>query len=150
MFDKSALIWQLPGSQALPKAAQNGQSDITITVRIGIDLVVLRGRLNSAACGCGLGNGYGNGGILIVALHHLDGARVANICCGHLTALRLVQLPPNLAINGLRIFRIAFRAENCASLQQFQQVQAILSVAFGTKGSKKESQKRRGRCTTEI
>lgn len=141
----------IPGWQTSPQAAQYGQSDVAVGVaiaaRIGVRFV--GGHLGSAGHhrGGAIGGGAGAGGlahrdgyrrVLIVALHHLDGAGVAGGDAAHLSVLRLVQLPPDLPIDGLRVLRISFRAENGSSLQQFQEIQAIFSISFSTKGSIKE------------
>jgi len=114
--------------QTLPKTAQNGQSDVAvgiwISIWIGIGLIGRRfgSRGSHRSTGCGAsGGGLAHRNcyrrVLIVALHHLDGAGVARRCGAHLSTLRLVQLPSNLPVNGLRILGVTFRAENGTSFQ---------------------------------
>jgi len=93
------------------------------------------GSIGRGAGGCGLAHCDRYRRVLIVALHHLDGPGIAGGRGAHLSTLRLVQLASDLPIDGLRILWIAFRAENGSGLEQLQQIQAILGIPLGTKGS---------------
>jgi len=139
-------IWfQLLRRQTSPQAAQNGQSDVSVGIGIpaGIGIGLIGRRLGSGGSHGSIGRGAGGCGlahcdryrrVLIVALHHLDGAGIAGGRGAHLSTLRLVQLASDLPVDGLRILRIAFRAENGSGLEQLQQFKRSSAFRLAQRG----------------